>query len=233
MRHITVILIALILSSFSFSNIHTSNIVKKNKWMSGKIIKESFVDKGGREHPNIQEFYFVCFEKQFFIKTTGITFAGNLSDYVNTYVRIHASVESGLWDTDDPNVQSRIGDYLIINHIEKVDIPEKLIFTDQNNNSYIITDSFLQYNPVEIKESSSGIYSGGVPREITITTDDFMNIYFLSEKALNNHQLHLIKRIKTSSVVTVSFKNEEISAIIIDSPEIQELQSFIKVLLEI
>tara|TARA_R100000306_G_scaffold14377_4_gene17800 strand:- start:30317 stop:30727 length:411 start_codon:yes stop_codon:yes gene_type:complete len=36
-------------------------------------------------------------------------------------------------------------------------------YTDQNNNRYRITETSFDYTPITDKESSSGIYNGGVP----------------------------------------------------------------------
>ncbi len=223
MRYISVALLLLSFNILSYPNIHFSSSKTSNKWMCGKIVIESFVDKGGRQHPEMQEYYFIHFDKKYFIKLSESQFIGSLSDYKDTYVRIHATIKSGLWDTDDPNVQSRIGNYITINHVENVEAPEKIIFIDFNNNIYEVFANRIKYEPISQAESSSGIYSGGEPKTVTIDTDTFMNIFFLAEAAVNNRQLHLIKRIKTSSVIKLLYSDNEITSIIIDSPEIQEL----------
>ncbi|MBS4013013.1 MAG: hypothetical protein KGZ97_04530 [Bacteroidetes bacterium] len=235
MKLISIIILVILYSSVSLgsveNNYKTLELKTENKWMCGKIVTETFVDKGGRQHPEIQEYYFVHFNKKYFIKISESEFLGSLADYKNSYARIHATVKSGLWDGNDPNMQSRIGKYLVINHIERVEIPEKLLFIDQNNNSYEISPDLIKYIPIKPAESSSGIYSGGDSKEVKIGTDDFMNLFFLAENALNNGQLHLIKRIKTSSVIKIVYAETESNAIIIDSPEIQAFFTFLKKLL--
>ena len=91
------------------------------KIYNGKIIKINFVDKAGREHKDAFNYFFKTEKRQYFIKVS----EGNVSKkelekvYVNNKnIKVKAVlILFGLWDTNDPNVESRVGDYLVFKEI--------------------------------------------------------------------------------------------------------------------
>ncbi len=86
--------------------------------MKGKIIKINFVDKGGRENPDVFNYYFETEEDTLFIKfSEGKVRSDEIAEYLGKEIEIEGYKSSGLWDTDDPMVQSRVGDYVVINRI--------------------------------------------------------------------------------------------------------------------
>ncbi len=90
------------------------------KIMKGKIVYINFTDKGGRVHENIGDYFFEDTENQYFIKFTKSTVSQDeIAKFKDKEIEISGEIEDGLWDTDDPNVQSRIGEYVIIYEILK------------------------------------------------------------------------------------------------------------------
>lgn len=85
-----------------------------------KIVVEPFVNKAGREYPDLAEYYLEFNEEQYFIKfsESGITPA-TLKPLVGQSVYFDGELREGMWDSDDPNVQSRIGNYLAVKRVRK------------------------------------------------------------------------------------------------------------------
>ncbi|RLD71247.1 MAG: hypothetical protein DRJ10_19600 [Bacteroidetes bacterium] len=119
MKPFVVILGIFILSSTSCkpkqntTNEHQVN--QRFKTMKGKIVKVDFVNKGGRKIPDVFDYFFEINGEKLFIKITeGKVSRDEIANYLNKEVKIKGFKSNGLWDTDDPNVQSRIGDYVVI-----------------------------------------------------------------------------------------------------------------------
>jgi len=84
------------------------------------VVVEVFTDKGGRKHPEIVDYYLAFDDKQYFIKFSESTISpGSLKPLVGKSVYFYGYLKNGLWDTDDPNVQSRIGKYLKVTRLMK------------------------------------------------------------------------------------------------------------------
>ena len=54
--------------------------------------------------------------------------------------------------------------------------PKTYTYIDGNNNAYSIASTVVEYKPVSKENSSSGTYSGGEAKKITITTEQFLKI---------------------------------------------------------
>ncbi|RLD50124.1 MAG: hypothetical protein DRI94_09470 [Bacteroidetes bacterium] len=107
---------------FLFSILYAQNKtddMNNLKIYTGKIIKVHFVDKAGNEHKDAFNYFFETEDKQYFIKISeGDVSREEIEKFYNKKIRIKAIIILfGLWDTDDPNVQSRVGDYLILKEI--------------------------------------------------------------------------------------------------------------------
>lgn len=76
-------------------------------------------------------------------------------------------------------------------------------FADGNGNVYLLTAKELEYIPVKPEESSSGFYSGGEPKSVTLTTGQFDSLKSLFDGAINNPAIQLNDRIKTSGVISI------------------------------
>ena len=77
------------------------------------------------------------------------------------------------------------------------------VYADGSANRYIITPDTLEYDPVTPEESSTGTYSGGDPKIVSISAERFESISQLFEKALANKAVHIEDRIKTSGVISI------------------------------
>ena len=75
-------------------------------------------------------------------------------------------------------------------------------YKDGNNNLYFISENEISYKPISLKESSSGSYSGGQPKTIKISQEQFRVINALFEQAFNDKSSHLENRIMGSSILT-------------------------------
>lgn len=76
-------------------------------------------------------------------------------------------------------------------------------YADGNGNVYTITSTTLGYSPVKPEDSSSGTYSGGVPKSIALTPDQFVVISAVLTKAVDNTTSHISERVMMSGVVSV------------------------------
>lgn len=76
-------------------------------------------------------------------------------------------------------------------------------YADGSANVYILTPTSLEYDPVTPAESSTGTYSGGEPKTMTITSEQYKSIQVLLEKAVQNTAIHSNDRMKTSGAISV------------------------------
>jgi hypothetical protein len=80
----------------------------------------------------------------------------------------------------------------------------RYIYADGSANRYIITADSLEYDPVTPEESSTGTYSGGDPKIVSISEEQFDTISQLFDKAIANKAVHIQDRIKTSGAISIS-----------------------------
>lgn len=86
----------------------------------GKIVGQPFVNKVGQENPKIIDLYFETGGKRYFIKFLDSKVPRNEAlHYVNKGLKVQGRVNYGLWDTNNPNDQSRVGEYIVIEAITK------------------------------------------------------------------------------------------------------------------
>ncbi len=114
-----IFILCFILNSESYSQNQTVSVTDNSRIYLGKIIKINFVDKAGREHKDSFNYFFETEGKQYFIKIAeGDVSRDELAEHYNKEIKVRAVIILfGLWDTNDPNVQSRVGDYLILKEI--------------------------------------------------------------------------------------------------------------------
>ena len=197
------------------TNLNIPQTETEFSWKNGLITEEIFVDKGGHAHQDIKDYYFLTSNKVDFInvpKCSGIE--KGISDYSYWYVKARVKNFDGLWDTDDPNVQSRVGPYLIFDSIIKIDYPVRIIFSDGNSNVYKISQTSISYTPVTKEESSSGIYSGGESKIASLSKEKFANIFINAESMISNKTITTDKRQKGTGQITIEFKTSKRNAII-------------------
>lgn len=80
-------------------------------------------------------------------------------------------------------------------------------YADGSNNVFMITSDSLEYKPMTPIRSSSGTYSGGEAKKVSITKDEFEKIESLFNQAIENKSMHIEKRVMMSGMLTV--KNGE------------------------
>jgi len=85
----------------------------------GKIEGKAFTNKGGKTSDFI-EYYFVrsSDNESFFIKFKESNVnRDEIAKWKDKAITIKGEVRNGLWDTDNPEVQSRVGIYIMISEI--------------------------------------------------------------------------------------------------------------------
>ena len=97
---------------FKFSKIPSSNDIAI---FTGKIIKEQFVNKGGREIEGAYDYFFEIEETPYFVRLkNGDVSINELEECTDNNVRLKVFLRWGSWDADDEMSQSRIGRYVNI-----------------------------------------------------------------------------------------------------------------------
>jgi len=87
----------------------------------GKIVAEQSTTKGGKPIEGVRTFYFEFGEEKIFIKFSECKpeIVTELKTMVDRDAVLRIERKTGNWDSDDPNVQSRIGEYCVVLSIIK------------------------------------------------------------------------------------------------------------------
>ena len=88
-------------------------------------------------------------------------------------------------------------------------------YYDAARNKYVIKLNELQYIPVNIKESSSGMCSGGTYESKELNSAETEKLVSLFKAALANKKAQTNKNIKPNATVEISSKNKTINFILI------------------
>lgn len=108
----------------------------------------------------------------------------------------------------------------------------KFEYADGSANRYLISPDSLSYVPVKPEESSTGMYSGGDPKAIRLTEDQYKQIKSVFDKAISNTADHMEDRIKTSGAISVMDSNGIRQYILKpNSSGISEIETLLKKLL--
>ncbi len=197
-------------------------------WKTGIITMNPFVNKIGELMPEYAEQYFLCSNGEYFIKLLDCKNANaDVKDFQNKYVKIRISIREGLWNTNDPNIQSRVGTYVIYDSIVAIDEPIKIVYNDGNANTYVITSKNFTYKPVKPMKSSSGTYSGGEPKYFEIDNSKFNNIFIRAEQIVTNDKIKINTRQMGTGFIKITFKNSEIKSYISRCDELKEFQNYL------
>lgn len=106
-------------------------------------------------------------------------------------------------------------------------------YSDGSANRYVITQTTIEYIPVKPQESSTGMYSGGEPKLVSITNEQFKVVAKLFETAFENTNAHMTERPKMSGLITSISGNLTNQAILKpNSDEKQEIESLLKAMLD-
>ena len=86
--------------------------------LSGQIKKVQFRNKAGRLIEGVYDVYFVHQDEELFIKFfEGNVLRTDIDEYLGKNLTVKASIKEGLLDTNDENIQSRIGKYIVLYEI--------------------------------------------------------------------------------------------------------------------
>jgi len=107
-----------------------------------------------------------------------------------------------------------------------------LEYADGSGNIYKLNKNSIEYLPVKPENSSSGFYSDGVATKKEITEQEFFNIEKIFQKTIENKEIQIENRIKTSGVITIEKSNKSETIIISKSPEQTQIEKELKKLLE-
>jgi hypothetical protein len=107
------------------------------------------------------------------------------------------------------------------------------LYSDGSANRYVLSEDTLKYIPIKPEESSTGFYSGGVPKEVHITTEQFATLKGLLTQAINTPSIHIPDRMKTSGMITVQEDSRQTVYIIRPgSPELTEIEQALRLALK-
>lgn len=110
--------------------------------------------------------------------------------------------------------------------------PTQYEYSDGSANRYVITENTLEYIPVKPEESSTGMYSGGEPKLVSITNDQYKTVASLFETAFENTNAHMTDRPKMSGLIVSITGNTSQQAILKpNSEEKTNIESQLKVML--
>lgn len=87
-------------------------------------------------------------------------------------------------------------------------------YYDAARNKYVLKLNELQYIPVNKKESSSGVYSGGTYESKELNSAEREKLVSLFKVALANKKAQTNKNIKPNAAVEISINNKKISFIL-------------------
>jgi hypothetical protein len=116
---IAIIIVALFGASLTLSESYSHpNQLSDKKIIKGTLIQKKSYNKAGRELPGLGDYYLKIKKKEYFIKVSESTIdSEELKSLLGQKTKYEVIFSDGLWDTDDPNVQSRIGEYIVILHV--------------------------------------------------------------------------------------------------------------------
>ena len=108
-------------------------------------------------------------------------------------------------------------------------------YYDGSGNGYIAIDQYnstIEYDPVKPAFSSSGIYDGGDYKKKEISKSQLNEIITVFNVAINNKEIHIKDRMKTSGMITIQIENESKTYILApDSEEKNEIEKKLKEIL--
>lgn len=85
--------------------------------------------------------------------------------------------------------------------VKNIKMNKLIAYKDGNNNIWEIKNSEIQYKPVSRNESSSGEYSGGKNRNITISPEQYAELQQLAQRAFEDKTAQLDKRAMGSALL--------------------------------
>lgn len=109
--------------------------------------------------------------------------------------------------------------------------PNTYEYADGSANLYLLTQTQLRYVPVKPENSSTGFYSGGDPKTVSITQSQYDELKKLFDGALSNTDIHITDRMKTSGMISRLGSNEKQCIIKPRCAEMQQIEGLLKSIL--
>ncbi len=110
--------------------------------------------------------------------------------------------------------------------------PTHYEYSDGSANRYVITETSLEYIPVKPEESSTGMYSGGEPKLVSITSEQFSEVANLFETAFQNTSAHMSERPKMSGLISKTGNASQQAILKPNSEEKNNIESALKAILD-
>lgn len=88
--------------------------------------------------------------------------------------------------------------------------PKGLVYSymDGNGNAFFIAKNLLQYDPMNAKYSSSGLYDGGKAAKVVLDLEQFEAIEQIIKEAQQNDSDHISNRVKGSGKLDLHQENK-------------------------
>jgi hypothetical protein len=86
-------------------------------------------------------------------------------------------------------------------------------YIDGNNNDYEVTSDSIFYSPITPSQSSSGEYSGGDPKRIKISAEQFLKIESIIKSILKDKSNYLKDRLMGCGTLVVGKKSTYINSV--------------------
>jgi hypothetical protein len=103
-----------------------------------------------------------------------------------------------------------------------------IYYTDQNNNSYTLTSTTMQYKAVQPSQSSSGRYSGGTSGSFPMPSQSYGELDVLARELLRDSTRHAQKREMMTSVLRMGPSEEGMRAILKPSAKRAQFEALLE-----
>lgn len=111
-------IIFLFVTACKTSSVSQSDSMEKKdnkKTVVAKVVKETYENKAGRVINGVEDYFLEYAGERWFIKfSCGQITPAMIAPYDNKTATFKLDEKEGLWDTDEPDVQSRIGKYVCV-----------------------------------------------------------------------------------------------------------------------
>lgn len=221
-----------LLSILCYSNFRTTACAETIA-LTGKIIKKPFINKIGRKSSTILDLFLKTGNKELFVKACEGKIPGEeLAKEEGKMLDFEVVMKKGEWDKcGAEEVQSRVGDYVVILSYSERSTEEVLKYGDGSGNLYIIGKDSIEYVPVKKENSSSGVFDGGEPGKKKISEQDFRLVAKEFDEIFRNKKIQIKDRIMTSGILTRIKGDKKYQVIISRSPEQAKLEKILGYLL--
>lgn len=106
-------------------------------------------------------------------------------------------------------------------------------YADGSGNAYILSGNVLTYDPVTPAESSTGTYSGGEPKTVTLNPQHVQAVIDVLEKGIRKTADQIEDREKgTGEIIIISGKKQKRYILRMGSEALDEIEGLLKGLLK-